>query len=892
MLIYWHTKSPEEIFRELGSEELGLEAKEAEARLLQFGPNSLPEQAVPGIFSIFLSQFLSPLIYILIGAALAVLYMGEVADALIIAFVLFFNAIVGTIEEGKAQNTLRALRVFAEGRATVLRDHKMTSIRDKEVVPGDIIILHEGEKVPADGRLVNTRTLVVSEAILTGESVPVSKVERNFEDDSLPIQEQRNMVFKGTTIVGGTGRAIVVRTGMQTEIGKISKEIASINEDLPLKKNIAYLSRVIISVVSAVGILIFFLGIVRGESLRHIFATVVSLLVSIIPEGLPIVITLVLATGVWRMSRQHVLVKKLQAVEGLGQAKIIAVDKTGTLTKNEMMVERLYIDRNVYEISGNGYEPQGSILLGEKSINPPEDPAVILAGRIAFLCSNADAFYVEEEKIWKVSGDPTDAALSVFAKKVGFTDGDREATRIFDMPFNYLTKYYLAIHTIEGKNVLMAVGAPEKIIGLSHFIWHNGKAEKFSADDKKASESTFLKLSEEGYRVLAFAMKEGVGDAVSNDHLPPLTFIGFFGMRDPLRSEVRGAVARAEAAGIRIVMITGDHAITAYAIAKEAGIIDGKNDVLLGEELEAYSEKELMSRFESCNVFARVTPEQKLKIIEIFKKKGEIIAMTGDGVNDAPSLAAADLGVAMGKIGTEVAKEAADLVLLDDNFGNIVSAIEEGRSIYKTIKKVILYLFSTSIGEVVVISGSLFLGLPLPLLPAQIIWLNFVTDGFLVVALAMEPKEGGLLANSFKKPSRYILDSFSLKRMLFMGTIIAVGTLWLFAAYLDSGLEKALTVALTTLAVYQWFNAWNCKRENDSLFSSNPFNNLFLVGATITIIILQVMAVYNPFMQKFLHTVPLSGLDWLYSVAVASSILILEESRKAIQRYRLRRRTS
>jgi len=876
----WYTKQLFEIFGEFNSDESGLNSKEVHERLITYGPNSLPEPKVFGIFFIFFSQFFSPLIYILIAAAIAVLFMGETADAIIIFFVLIFNAIVGTIQEGKAQHTLSALKRFVETSASVLRDGKIMIVSDKEIVPGDIIILQEGDKVPADARLISVSSLKLNEASLTGESVSTIKIIDTLDNTQIPAHDQKNMVFKGTNVASGNGRAIVVATGLATEIGKISEVIASIDTEIPLKKNIRSLSHLIIIAVSAIGMVLMIFGLARGESLKQMFSTVVSLAVSIIPEGLPIVMTLVLASGVWRMTKRNVLVKKLQAVEALGQAKIIAVDKTGTLTKNEMVLEKVYVDRKMFDIEGRGYEPKGGVLLEGKNIDPLNHSELVLAGRIASFCSNAHAMYIEEKDVWKVSGDPTEAALEVFGRKIGFKDSDQELPKIFELPFDYLTKYHTVIHEFENKNFLTVVGAPEKIFELCDRIWRAKKSEELSQKEKVELESVFSDMSKRGLRVLAFAFNPDSESVVKNNKLPPLIFGGFFGMKDPLREEVKTSIQKARQAGIRVVMITGDHKNTAYAIAKEAGLTGENNDVITGEELEKLPDEELFERFGTCNIFARVTPEHKLQIIELFRKRGEVVAMTGDGVNDAPSLAAADLGVAMGKIGTEVAKEAADIVLLDDNFGNIISAVEEGRSIYKTIKKVILYLFSTSVGEVLTISGAMFLGFPLPLLPAQIIWLNFITDGFLDVSLAMEPREDGLLNRRFVKPTKYILDSLAIKRMIFMGVIIAVGTFFVFVQYLDNGLEKALTMSLTTLAVFQWFNAWNCKSENKSIFSVNPFKNMFLVGSTIIVVGLQLLAIYLPFLQRLLHTVPLTIWDWMYAILIAMTILVFEEIRK------------
>ncbi|RJQ29014.1 HAD family hydrolase [Candidatus Parcubacteria bacterium] len=634
-------------------------------------------------------------------------------------------------------------------------------------------------------------------------------------------------------------------------------------------------------VISAV---IMIVGLLSGRSLLEMFSTVVSLSVSIIPEGLPIVMTLVLATGVWRMTKKNVLVKRLQAVEALGQAKIIAVDKTGTLTKNEMVLKQVYINKQLFDVESNGYEPTGNILFEGKPINPLNHPDIALSGKIASFCSNAHAIYMEKTDSWKVSGDPTEAALGVFSQKVGFTGIEQGIKKIFELPFDYTTKFHLTIHTFENKNFMSVIGAPEKILALADRVWREKKSEHLSLEEKVELEEIFSRMSKQGFRVLAFAMNPDAPAVVSNNELPSLTFCGFFALKDPIREEAIIAIQDAHKAGIRVVMITGDHKITARAIADEAGLIGHSTSVITGEELEKLSDDELLERFAECNVFARVTPNHKLRIIELFRKRGEVVAMTGDGVNDAPSLAAADLGVAMGKVGTEVAKEASDIILLDDNFGNIITAVEEGRNIYKTIKRVILYLFSTSVGEALVILVSMLLGFPLPILPAQIIWLNFITDGFLDISLVMEPKEDNLLTKKYNKPSRFILDAFSVRRMIYMGIIIAIGTIFVFSQYLETGIEKALTMSLTTLAVFQWFNAWNCKYENKSLFSKNPFNNMYLVYATIAVITFHIFAVYNPFMQRYLHTVPLNSSDWVFAIVVSLSILVLEEVRKLFSR--------
>jgi len=881
----YHQKTAEEIIREFGSHEDGLRESEAKSRLAEYGPNKFKDAHVCGYPMIFLRQFRSPLIYVLIAAGALVAFMGEIIDALIIAAVLLFNAIVGTIQEGKAERTLLALRRMTATKATVLRDGREIIIPDEAVVPGDIISLNEGDRVPADARLISSNTLRADEASLTGESESAGKDAAALPAET-PLADRKNMVWKGTHIVSGNGRAIVVATGINTQIGKIAERVAAIDAEIPLKRDIKNLSRLIIIAVAIIGAAFFGYGVLSGRPAAQMFATVVTLAVSIVPEGLPIVLTLVLAGGVWRLSRRNVLVKKLQAVEALGQARVIAVDKTGTLTKNEMTVQKVYVDGKFFDVGGAGYEPGGDIWLGENAIDPLNHGELILLGKTAAFSANARAVFKEDVGRWEVIGDPTEAALRVFAEKVGFKKDEleEESPKIGEIPFSYKTKYHATMHQIDGRSMLTVIGAPEVVLRFSEKIWENGSEREMSAGDRDRLENCLTGLFQEGLRVLAVSIGYDGAGILTSEKISRLTFLGFVGMKDALRPEVGEAVAGAVAAGMRVIMITGDHKITAAAIGREAGIYREGDEILTGEDLDALSEEDLSRRLGKISIFARVTPEHKLKIINAYKKRGEIIAMTGDGVNDAPSLVAADLGVAMGKIGTEVAKEAADIILTDDNFGTITIAVEEGRHIYKTIKKVILYLFSTSLGEVFIIGGAIVLGWPLPILPAQIIWLNFVTDGFLDVALAMEPKEAGLLRGNFERPKKYLLDKFTIKRMVFMAMVMTIGSLALF--YFVSG-EDALrtwTISLTVLAVFQWFNAWNCRSEDKSIFTMNPFSNRFLVVATMVVISLQLLAVYNPWLNKILRTAPISWRDWLIIIAVAASIIAAEEIRKFFHR--------
>ncbi|HAS84613.1 MAG TPA: hypothetical protein DCS23_00860 [Candidatus Yonathbacteria bacterium] len=890
----WHTKSFEEIFTILETDGEGLNSPEVARRKEKYGENKLPEVAPDSILRIFFRQFESPLIYVLLAAAGIVLILGEALDAVVIFAVLFINAIIGSVQEGRAQNTIASLRKYIETRATVLREGREVIIPDNELVPGDIIVVQEGEMVPADARLVTIRNLRVSEAALTGESVPVRKTTDTPTWDNMAVSDRRNMIYRGTHITTGTGRAIIVGTGLNTEIGTIAREIVSINSDVPLKIEIGRLARLIVIITALISISLFTIGIVAGKGVIEMLLTVVTLSVSVVPEGLPIVLTVVLATGVWRMSKRNALVKRMQAVEALGQIDILAVDKTGTLTRNEIIVQKIYTNNKFFKVGGVGYEPHGEIILNGAEVEVANHPELLLLGKMSSLCASARVLFNDETNQWNISGDPTEAAMLVLSQKLGFHKDvlENEFPIISEMPFDYNLKYHAVLNREGDINVLSLSGAPEIILDFCNTIIINGDTVTINETMRSEIESVLMGMSKDGLRVIALATLKGASDLPSITTPPHATFVGFLGMHDALRSEVPSIVVRARDAGVRTVMITGDHRVTAQVVASEAGIFSEGDKILTGRDIDTMSDEELTNAIQNVSVFARVTPEHKIKIIHAYKSVGNIIAMTGDGVNDAPSLSAADLGVSMGVIGTEVAKSASDIVLLDDNLESIISAIEEGRSIYRTIKRVILYLFSTATGEVLTISGALLLGYMVPILPAQIIWLNFVTDGFLDVSLAMEPKEKDILLEKRSKESRRLVDRLMYTRIIIMASVMAVGTLYLFGDYAYGEPAKAWTISLTLLAVFQWFNAINCRSHRLSIFQMNPFSNLYLLVALLIVVLLQMFALYTSVGQRLLHTVPLSPSEWGTIFAIALSIILVEEIRKFIHRTKDSKKTS
>ncbi len=883
----WYRKEVKDLYAEFKTGDQGLSREEAKTRLAERGPNALPEVKAESPIFVFFRQFRSPLIYVLLSAGVVLTALGNLTDAVVIFAVLALNAVVGTVQEAKAEHTLLSLKKFSEASATVTRAGKDMIVSERELVPGDIVLLHEGEKVSADARLVSATDLRISEASLTGESEPVKKDAKDIPQERLAIADQKNMIWKGTYVFAGNGKALVVATGTDTELGKIAKEIVSLgNVEVPLQKGIKSLARTIIILSLVLSAFVLSLGVARGEDLGYMFFTVVALSVSVIPEGLPVAVTLVLAMGVWRMSRKHVLVKNMQSVETLGHTNILAVDKTGTVTRNEMVAELLFADGKLFEISGTGYEPKGDIFLKKKPVIPADVPELVLAAKISAYTSGARLTFIADANEWKISGDPTEAAMRVFGEKVGFRTEtlEEEAPKTVELAFDYKSKTHVVVREFQGKKFLAFAGAPEAVLGRASLVWNDGKEGKFTADLKRSAEEAFERFARRGFRVVALAYSDG--ETKNLQEPERLVFLGFLMIRDALRTEVKETVRIVEEAGIRVVMITGDHRLTAEAIGKEAGILKKGEKVMTGEELEDLSDVELENSLEGVSVFARVTPEHKLRIIQGYRRRGKVIAMTGDGVNDAPSLVAADLGVALGKIGTDVAKEASDIVLLDDNFRNIASAAAEGRNIYQTVRKVIVYLFSTTLGEVMTIVGALAIGFPLPLLPTQIIWLNFVTDGFFTVALALEPKEGKLLREGRATESRKLVDPSMAWRSLMMGIIMCIGTLYVFSFYSSAQMGKALTMSLSVLAVFQWVNAWNCRSERASVFGKGVAGNNFMILATSAVVILQLSAVYLPTFQKFLHTVPLSAVDWLFVIVVTFVLLIAEEGRKFAVRAR------
>lgn len=883
-----HQASIKQLIKQLHTDpEKGLSSNVVEAHRAQYGANVLSEKHPVSWIIVFLSQFKSPLIYILLIAASIIYFFGpDTLDAFIILGVLLFNAIIGTIQEGRTRTMLLSLKKFIVCQCIVIRDGKNLLLDDADLVVGDIILVQEGQRVPADARLLESNNLKVDESMLTGESHAVTKSPDPVEDEA-QLQERTNMLFKGTYILAGSGKAVVIVTGTASLIGKIHQESEEIKTDIPLKKEVDRLSYVILIGIFILCVILFLIGYFTGKPLNDLLVMLTALFICVVPEGLPVVLTLVLVAGVHRMAKQKVFVKNMQAVEALGRADVVLLDKTGTLTRNEMMVTAVWDGNALYAVSGMGYYVQGSISIQGKSIEDQvtEYPALSSIATAASLLNSAQVSYDPKTTLFTVKGDPTEAAMDIFAQKLKVSSVPLHSLykKIYELPFDSQTQYHAGFFACNDQGIAFIIGSPEVLLARSE----NKPEQSFNA---------LFQLLDQGLRVVAVASKHfSLSDVpkdvqmhnafFKNTIKSHLDFLGFCGMQDTIRPEVRDIIAQTRNAGLKVVMVTGDHKKTALHVAQEVGIYNVGDTSMEGYELAQLSDDELIRVLNAITVFARVTPDQKLRIIKIYHKLGKIVAMTGDGINDAPSLVAADLGIAMGQIGTEVAKQASDVILLNDSFVYVVKAIEQGRHIFYTLRRVVLYFFTTNLAEILIVLFALSLKLPVPITAAQILWLNLVTDGFLDVALSMESEEAGLLDNRWLQRKMRLVDGPLLGKTLFMAVPMGIGSLLVFYANYSIDITYARTMTLLTMAMYQWFNAWNCRSERLSIVQSGLFSNRWLVLATTFVLLLQIMLIYAPFMHTIFKTVPLEWHDWRIVLGITFPIIIIEEIRKAIARY-------
>ncbi len=900
----WHAMGVDEVFEALGSNRRGLREDEVESRLEEYGPNEIGGDEGISKLEILWAQLKNPLVAVLVAAALISLLAGHGTDAIVVAAVITFNTLIGFFQEYQAEEALEKLKSQAAPEAEVLRDcreeHQCLeeSVPATEIVPGDVLVLEAGSKVPADARIFEATSLELDESMLTGEATSVRKTVETLPEDR-SVAERTNLVYGGTLIAQGRAKAVVYATGAQTEMGKIATLIQETEDvDTPLQRQITDLGRKLAFLALGVATLTFILGFIRGLDVQEMFLFALASAVSSIPEGLPAVVTITLAVGVNRMAQRNAIIRRLQAVDTLGAATVICSDKTGTLTTNQMTVQEIALGDKVVQVTGIGFEPHGEFRLNGSAINPSDDEGLRTALQIGALNNNSHLVqhHHDETIDWEIRGDPTEGALVVTASKgeQSKEELDDKFPRIDEIPFSSQSKFMSTFHRRPDDKVWVLVkGAPETVLEMCAQRQMTQGTETLQDQDRQAIMEQNHDMASRALRVLGLAyqvispneiesFKETLGSGEGK-----LIFAGLAGMIDPPRNEVPEAVKRCRRAGIRVIMATGDHRLTGEAIAREVGILERGDQVLTGQDVDDMDDQALDEAVQRTAVFARVAPAQKHRIVEALRRQGEIVAMTGDGVNDAPALKAADIGVAMGITGTDVTKETAEMVLADDNFASIVNAVEEGRGVFQNVRKVVKFLLATNIGEdITILSALAFLpGTGLIITPVQILWVNLVTDGLLDITIALEPKEGEVMEEPPRRPDERIVDRTMLQNIVLVALCMAIGTLGLFIhAQRDNGTICAQTVAFTTLAMFQVFNSLNCRSREKSVFQLGLFSNVYLIGAIALSVILQVLANRLPFMQTALGTEPMSLARWGLIVLVASSVFIVEEIRKLLAR--------
>ena len=880
--IHWHTLTVEEALAELKSSPHGLSSDEAAKRLAEFGPNEVLAAHTVSPWAILLEQFKNVLIIILLLATALSAFLGHGVEAIAITVIVLFAVILGFVQEYRAERAIEALRELAAPAATVIREKRETRIPARDLVPGDVILLATGDKVPADSRLVEAINLQTVEAALTGESAPVEKHTTPLEGEQLPPADRKNMAFAGTAVTYGRGRALVVATAMTTEFGKIARMLQDVETvKTPLQLNLDRIGKTLARAAFAVVFVIVVLGLFRGQPFIEMLIFGVALAVAVVPEALPAVVTISLALGVKRMVRRNALVRRLPAVETLGSTSVICSDKTGTLTKDEMTARRLFVGDHLIEISGTGYEPRGSFSTNGSGVDSSMSISTLL--RAAALASDARVEHRDGTDKWEVKGDPTEGALIVAAAKAGLDKAtlDAEFSRVSEIPFTAETKRMTTLHQTPDGLMAYAKGAPEVIVQAC--AWQLTDNGEEPLDDQHRAEvlDHARQLAGDALRVLAIAQKPR---AVLADAEREMTLLGLVGLIDPPRPEAQAAVRECEEAGIKVIMITGDHPLTAKAVADELGL-SKTGRVVTGPELEAMDDATLEREVETIEVCARVSPAHKLRVVTALQKRGEVVAMTGDGVNDAPALKKADIGIAMGITGTDVSKEAAAMTLTDDNFASIVAAVEEGRGIFSNIKKYLMYLLSSNIGEIGLMAGATLAGLPLPLSAVQILYVNLATDGLPALALAVDPPERGLMQRPPRNPRTGIFTRPVVMLMLVGGIWSALVNLSLFIWALNSGrsVAEAMTMTFVSLVLIQFFKAYNFRSDRLSVLNQ-PFANKWLNLAIIWELILLGLIVYVPILERTFGTFGLPWWDWVIIITAAFTVSPVLELTKWMER--------
>ncbi|MGE5552691.1 MAG: cation-translocating P-type ATPase [Betaproteobacteria bacterium] len=886
----------------------GLGESEARRRLAQVGPNVLASRPRPSAWRVFLAQFADFMVVVLLGAALVSAALGEILDSLTILLIVLLNGILGFIQEYRAERCLEALRELSAPMARVIRDGVPRSVRAAELVPGDLVCLDAGDRIPADLRLCEAIALEVDEAALTGESVPVAKVVESLPDEQAAVADQHNMAFLGTLVTRGHGRGVVVATGRETQMGRIAHLIAeSGDQATPLQKRLEELGKWLVAGCGAICFGVFVLGVAQGRPVRAMFLTGVSLAVAAIPEGLPAVVTVALAAGVQRMSRRGAIVRRLPAVETLGCTTVICADKTGTLTKNEMTARQIWVGGHLYDVGGTGYRPEGGFREDGRAVRIAGLPELRRALEVGLLCNTATLVPPARkgrpqamDKGWSVEGDPTEGALLVAAAKAGLDRGEyeRRYRLVTEIPFTPERRRMTVVWaTGKGQWLVCTKGALDVVLERCRAVAGGGAEVPLTEGRRQEIRAVGERMAGNGLRVLglAYRLTSAAREPAMGGKLAAagaeerwereLVLAGVIGLYDPPRPEAAAAIRLARKAGVRTVMITGDHARTAQTIAGQLGLAPPGAPVVTGSALETMTERELRQVVRRVSVYARVSPAHKLKLVRALQENGEVVAMTGDGVNDAPAIRQADIGIAMGLLGTDVAKEASAMVLADDNYATIVHAVQEGRRIYENIRKFIRYLLTCNVGEVLAMALAVAFNLPLPLLAIQILWMNLVTDGLPALVLGLDAVSGDVMAHPPRRSTEGIFSGGLLGRILTTGTLIGLSTVGVFLLGLSFGypVERARTIAFTTLVLAQLFYVFRC-RETPGGLAYQILGNPSLLAAVLVSFLMQLAVLYVPGMTDVFHTVPLSASDWLLVLVAAGYASLIGDLRPALGR--------
>jgi Ca2+-transporting ATPase len=884
--IAWHSIALPALLGRLPATEAGLSAAEAAERLDRFGRNQLPEEPPPSWWAVALRQFRSPLIYVLAAAAVVSLAVGEFTDAAFILAVLILNALIGGYQEWRAEKSTRALRKLLQIRATVIRDHEAMDVDAEVVVPGDVVLLESGNRVPADVRLLSTHGFELDESLLTGESLAVAKDPAVLLDEATPAGDHKNMAYAGALVLRGRAKGVVVATAASTLVGQLALTvIEATGGKPPLLERLERFARAIAYVVLITTIAVVAYGVfVRGDPIADMFLFGVALAVSAIPEGLPVAMTVALALATTRMARRGVIVRRLAAVEGLGSCTTIASDKTGTLTCNELTVRQVrLVDGSTLSVTGEGFPPVGGLEQGGAPVPPEVHPDLRSLARAAVLCNEADLHLQDSAWVWR--GDPTDVALLTLAHKLGVS---RQETldrhpEVAAIPFEPEQRFAATFHRLDGELRVYVKGAPERVLAMCD----GGTDAELLSQARTAADA----MATEGFRVLALAEGTVAGEfdpgarGASPAHL---RLLGLVGMIDPLRPGAKEAVAACRDAGITVCMVTGDHPVTALAIARELGFATRRDQVVTGTDLAAMSPEDLVRAVSHVRVFARVAPDQKLRIVEAARAAGHFVAVTGDGINDAPALRTANIGVAMGKAGTDIAREAAELVISDDNFATIVAGVEEGRVAYDNIRKVIYLLVSTGAAEVLMVALAIAAGMPIPLLPVQLLWLNLVTNGIQDVALAFEPSEGDVLARPPRSPREPIFNRLMIERTVLAAAVMSIVAFAAFLWMLRNGWSQASArnAVLLLMVLFENVHIGNCRSETKSALQLSPLKSPILLAGVVCAFLVHVFAMHSSFGRVFLQTEPVAAGTWAVLAGLALTIFVAMEIHKSSWRRR------